>query len=72
MKTITWVTPEYFIETDIYVVPELAKYYIINWIIEYGTDKNQIPFYLDLNKLRSTSNLHIEWKNRSMLLQWSS
>ena len=46
MKQIVWVTPEYFLETDIYVVPELTKYYNICWIIEHFKDVEKIPSML--------------------------
>lgn len=39
MKTITWITPEYFIETDIHIVSRLCEYFKINWYIVYvGSD----------------------------------
>lgn len=61
MKTIVWVTPEYFIETDIYIVPELAKYFKINWIVEHGNSLEQVPFYSDMQNLENVPNLHIEY-----------
>lgn len=64
MQTITWVTPEYFIETDIYVVPELARFFNIHWIIEHGNGKEQIPFYSDMQKLEGVANLRIEYVKR--------
>lgn len=64
MNTLVWVTPEYFIETDIYVVPELAKSFKINWIIEHGNDKHRIPFYEDIQKIIGTDNLNIEYVKR--------
>lgn len=64
MKTIAWVTPEYFIETDIYVVPELVKFFNIHWIIEHGSAKELVPFYTDIQKLENVNNLHIEYIKR--------
>lgn len=61
MKMITWVTPDYFLETDIYIVPDLAKSFKIQWIIEHGCNKGQIPFYADLQRLREIDNLNIEY-----------
>lgn len=61
MKTIVWVTPEYFIETDIYIVPDLANFFKINWIIEHGNSREQVPFYSDMQKLEKVPNLHIEY-----------
>lgn len=39
MKTITWLTPTYFIDVDQKIVPELSKTYRINWIISGEGDK---------------------------------
>lgn len=64
MKQIVWVTPEYFLETDIYVVPELTKYYNICWIIEHFKDVEKIPFYSDLEKCAVCDNLNIEYIHR--------
>ena len=61
-NTLVWVTPDYFIETDIYIVPELAQYYNIHWIIEHGCNKESVPFYSDLQK--TENNLHIEYIKR--------
>lgn len=61
---ITWVTPEYFIETDIYIVPELARYFNIHWIIEHGNAKEQIPFYPEIQKLVMVGSLQIEYVRR--------
>ncbi len=63
METIVWITPEYFIETDFYVVPELAKYYKIIWLIEHGNVQERIPFYDDLKKIKE-NNLSIEYVMR--------
>lgn len=63
MKTITWVTPDYFLETDIYVVPELANYFKIQWIIEYGCNKEDIPFYSELQLIKE-GNLVISFIQR--------
>lgn len=35
IKTITWITPEYFIETDIHIVTRLCDYFRINWFIVF-------------------------------------
>lgn len=64
MNTIVWITPEYFVETDIYVVPSLAADYNIHWIIEFGGSKENVPFIVDLTKAESTPNLHIEYVQR--------
>lgn len=64
MNTIVWITPEYFLETDIYVVPILANDYNIHWIIEYGGDKERIPFITKLREINNNSNLHIEFISR--------
>lgn len=64
MRTLVWVTPDFFIETDIYVISELAKYYKIHWIIEHGSNKANIPFYSDIQKLAVTEGLMIEYVQR--------
>ena len=64
MKQITWVTPDYFIETDLYVVPDLAKTFNIHWIIEHGCDREKIPFYSDLLRASKVENLSIEYIQR--------
>ncbi len=57
MKRIAWITPDYFIETDIYIVPELSKHYVIDWYITYS---GTLPFEEDLIKYNSLcSNLKI-------------
>lgn len=52
MKTISWITPEYFVETDIYVVPSLSYYYNIEWNIVYA--KN-VPFREQLESSKRKS-----------------
>lgn len=60
MKKISWITPDYFIETDIHIVPELTRFYSIEWYIVYTTD---IPFYKTLSTLNDKENLKINyWK----------
>jgi len=61
---IVWITPEYFLETDIYVVPELARFFDIHWIIEHGGEKEHVPFYSDMQMFENVENLHIEYIKR--------
>lgn len=41
MKSITWVTPTYFIDVDIQIVPKLSDVYKISWVI-FGNKKPEI------------------------------
>lgn len=66
MKQIVWVTPDYFVETDIYVVPELAKYFNINWIIESNQNEKKTPFYDEIISLEKNENLQIEFYHRPL------
>ena len=66
-KQISWITPSYFVETDIYVVPELSKYYKINWIITYNTS---IPFENELLSF-DRKDLTIDYKKESFSSMFS-
>lgn len=61
---LVWLTPDYFVETDIYIVPELSNYYSVRWIIEYGGNKGSIPFYDLLEKIKKEKNIQIEFIRR--------
>lgn len=53
MKTITWVTPDYFIETDIHIVTRLCEFFRINWFIIYiGSDN---IYYNELESIQKNS-----------------
>ena len=45
MERIAWVTPEYFLDTDIYIVEQLCHLYLIDWYII--TVKDQFTDYTD-------------------------
>lgn len=64
MKSITWLTPTYFIDVDIQIVPELSKFFKINWIISGGLQKPTI--YANLKKLIKTPSsieyYHLKYK----------
>lgn len=66
-KQISWITPSYFVETDIYVVPELSKYYRINWIITYD---GLIPFETELQAI-GKHDLTIVYKKESFTSMFS-
>ena len=59
MKTITWITPTYFVDVDIQIVPELAKTFKISWIIS----GNQRPTMLNQLIEHQPANLEIEFYN---------
>lgn len=62
MKHIQWITFNAFIDTDIYIVKELAKFYSINWhVIRSGNDKFEYASMLDEMKQKEnlTINLHV-------------
>lgn len=66
-KQISWITPSYFVETDIYVVPELSEYYRINWIITYD---NSVPFETELRQIER-NDLTIVYKKESFSSMFS-
>lgn len=55
-KRIGWISAECFVETDIYVVPMLARYYEVDWFIIY---KDKVPFDKEIQKLKETEDLTI-------------
>ena len=61
METIVWITPYYFIETDIYIIPLLTTHYRIEWYI-YVTNNEPLPYEEDIAKLSAHDNLtiHVE------------
>lgn len=61
METIVWITPYYFIETDIYIIPLLTTHYRIEWYI-YVTNDEPLPYEEDIEKLSTHNNLtiHVE------------
>jgi len=63
-RTIVWVTPEFFVETDIYIVPALAEYYNIKWTIIHTCHEQVIPFYKVL--LREGNNPNIDVRFRKL------
>lgn len=60
-RRIVWVTPDYFIETDIYIIPELAKYYNVIWIIEHS---DEVPFSSQLQDINIRCDLKLEYVRR--------
>ena len=62
MKQIQWITFNAFIDTDIYIVKELAKFYNINWhVIRSGNDKFEYSSMLDdMKQIENlTTNLYV-------------
>ena len=62
MKHIQWITFNAFIDTDIYIVKELAEFYSINWhVIRSGNDKFEYASMIDEMKQKEnlTINLHV-------------
>ena len=58
-KHLIWITFNAFIDTDIYVVKELAKYYYINWyIIRSENDKFEYLDYID--NIKNTTDIKVE------------
>lgn len=58
IKTIAWVTSAGLVETDIHVVPELAKYYSIDWYIIKEPYEN-LEFDAELNAIADDDSLKI-------------
>lgn len=66
MKTITWITPTFFIDVDNQIVPYLSKTYKIHWIIVGGHNKPSI--YKQLEKV--TKKYNIEFKYYTISGKW--
>ena len=58
IKTIAWVTSAGLVETDIHIVPELAKYYSIDWYIIKEPYEN-LEFDVELNAIADADSLKI-------------
>lgn len=58
-KCLIWITFNAFIDTDIYAVKELAKYYYIKWyIIRSENDKFEYVDYID--NIKNTTDIKVE------------
>ncbi|PKP05683.1 MAG: hypothetical protein CVU10_10045 [Bacteroidetes bacterium HGW-Bacteroidetes-5] len=49
--TITWITPLSFLETDIYIVPEISKHHIIDWHIICSHNESN-NYQKELNEIK--------------------
>lgn len=62
MERIVWITAEYFIETDIHVIPMLLERYNIEWYVVYYRKKENLIYEDELRNLAiqfDNLNLHI-------------
>ena len=64
MKNIAWITPSYFVETDIYIIPLIARQYHIDWYI-FVTNNEKLQFQEEINTLKERENIsiHIQYIN---------
>lgn len=63
-KKICWITPDYFVDCDINIIPLLCERdYSIEWIVT-GPEKNSRYSLKDLPKCDNLSISYIEWKKR--------
>lgn len=58
-KSISWITPTFFIDVDYQIVPYLSSFYDIHWIIV--GDNNVPPIYLKLEKIAEYNNIKLEY-----------
>ncbi|MBO4602833.1 MAG: glycosyltransferase [Salinivirgaceae bacterium] len=72
MKTIAWVTPSYFLDTDLFVVKNICKFYHIDWFILKEKGCN-LDFSIEIKTLADALNLTINIlehkRNRQFLSQ---
>jgi glycosyltransferase involved in cell wall biosynthesis len=60
MKKIVWVTAEYFVETDIHVMPMLLEWYDVEWYVVYYRKKEDLIYEAEIQDLaRRYQNLHV-------------
>lgn len=67
-KKICWITPEYYLDTDLYIVPLLCEYYQIEWHI---ISKGKTVYDEELKKMSHTKDIQIwldvlPYRNRSL------
>ncbi len=58
MKRIAWITPSYFVETDIYIIPLLLKNFHIDWYI-FVTNNETLQYQELIEQLKRCENLTI-------------
>lgn len=59
MKTVCWITPSYFLDTDIYVMRYLPSFYNINWIITKRKG-DQLDYLSLIDEIGKKGNINIE------------
>lgn len=59
-KKICWITPDYYLDTDLYIVPYLSRYFFIDWYIVY---RGKFLYEKDVCLLEKSDSLAI-YKNR--------
>ena len=61
MKTISWITPEAFIDVDLPIIKELVKFYIIDWqiVISYNSSIDYESYVYDT--IHDNNNLNISF-----------
>lgn len=58
-KKIAWITFNAFLDTDLYVIRELKKYYDINWyILKSGNEK--VDYSAEVAQMQEDADLHVE------------
>lgn len=70
MKKVAWITPSYFVETDIYIIPLLLTQYSIEWYI-YVTNNEQLRYKDEIARLQEHERInihiiHINGRQRSL------
>ena len=58
-KSICWVTPDYFLDTDAYVMRYLPDYFHIHWIITKKKE-SQLSYSWLIDEINKKSNIRIE------------
>ena len=60
MEKIVWITAEYFVETDIHVMPMLLERYDVEWYVVYYRKKENLIYETELQELaKRFQNLHL-------------
>lgn len=63
-KYVVWITPDYFMDTDVYVIPYLCSYYHITWYI-LGKGGVDIPYSEKINEISKRNDIDIRVKRSS-------
>ena len=59
LKRICWVTPNYFLDTDIYVMKYLPEYFFVNWIITKKKEE-RLDYNCLIDEIGKKDNITIE------------